>query len=131
MYSKVIQFYICEVKVIQFYIHEVKAIQFYIREVKAIQFYIHEVKVLVAQLCPTLCDSMDFNPPGSFVHGIFQARILEWVAISFSRDLPNPGIEPRFPALQAKSLPSEPPGKPPKNKYFSSVVSDSLQPHGL
>ena len=40
--------------------------------------------VLVAQLCPTLCDHMDYSPPGSSVHGIFQARILEWVAISFS-----------------------------------------------
>ena len=38
-----------------------------------------------AQLCPTLCDLMDCSPPGSSVHGILQARILEWVAISFSR----------------------------------------------
>ena len=38
-----------------------------------------------AQFCPTLCDSLDCSPPGSFVHGISQARILEWVAISFSR----------------------------------------------
>ena len=46
------------------------------------------------------------------VHGIFQARILEWVAFPFSREeLPNPGIEPRSPALQANSLPAEPPGK--------------------
>ena len=37
-----------------------------------------------AQSCPTLCDSMDCSPPGSSVHGILQARILEWVAISFS-----------------------------------------------
>ena len=36
------------------------------------------------QLCPTLCDSMDCSPPGSSVHGIFQARVLEWVAIAFS-----------------------------------------------
>ena len=41
--------------------------------------------MLVAQLCPTLCDPMDCNPPGSSVREIFQARILEWVAISFSR----------------------------------------------
>ena len=40
----------------------------------------------VAQLCPTLCDPMDCSPPGSSVHGIFWARILEWVAISFSRE---------------------------------------------
>ena len=43
------------------------------------------MKVLVTQSCPTLFDSMDCNPPGSSVHGILQARILEWVAISFSR----------------------------------------------
>ena len=36
------------------------------------------------QLCPTLCDPMDHGPPGSSVHGILQARVLEWVAISFS-----------------------------------------------
>ena len=56
----------------------------------------------VAQLCPTLC-----RPKDCTVHGILQARILEWVAIPFSRDLPNPGIEPRSSALQADSLPSE------------------------
>ena len=41
--------------------------------------------VLVTQLCPTRCDPLDCNPPGSSVHRIFQARIPEWVAISFSR----------------------------------------------
>ena len=44
-------------------------------------------------LCLTLCSPVDYSPPGSSVHGILQARILEWVARS-SRDLPNPGIEP-------------------------------------
>ena len=44
-----------------------------------------EVKVLVAQSCQTLCDPMDCSPPGSSVHGILQARVLEWVAILFSR----------------------------------------------
>ena len=39
----------------------------------------------VAQSCPTLCNPMDYSLPGSSVHGIFQARVLEWVAISFSR----------------------------------------------
>ena len=43
------------------------------------------VKVLVAQLCPTLCNPMDCSLPGSSVHGILQARILGWVAIPFSR----------------------------------------------
>ena len=41
--------------------------------------------LLLAQLCPTLCDPVDCSPPGSSVRGILQARILEWVAISFSR----------------------------------------------
>ena len=44
--------------------------------------------------------------------GIFQARILEWVAMPPSGDLPNPGIKPRSPALQTDSLPAEPQGKP-------------------
>ena len=62
-------------------------------------------KVKVAQSCPTLCDPMDYT-----VHGILQARILEWVAFPFSRGSPNPGIEPKSPMLQADSLPSEPQG---------------------
>ena len=147
----------------------------------------------VAQLCPTLCDPMDCSLTGSFMHGIFQARMLEWVAFSFSRrsswprdwtrvslivgrrftvwatredchqfslvqslsrvqffvtpwtvakqallsmgfsrreywsmlpfpspgDLPNPGIEPGSPSLQADVLPSEPQGSP----IFQNVVS--------
>ena len=55
--------------------------------------------------------SDSLRPRGQSVHGILQARILEWVAISFPGDLPNPGIEPGSPALQADALPSEPPGK--------------------
>jgi len=47
--------------------------------------------------------------PGSSIYGIFQARVLEWVAIALSRGLPNPGIKPRPPP---DSLLSEPPGKP-------------------
>ena len=45
-----------------------------------------KVKVKVAQLCPTLCHPTDCSPPGSSVHGVLQARILEWVAIPFSRE---------------------------------------------
>ena len=43
---------------------------------------------------PTLCNPMDCSLPGSPVHGILQARILEWVVMPFSRDLPDPGVEP-------------------------------------
>ena len=66
----------------------------------------------IAQSCPTLCDPMDCRLPGSTIHGIFQARVLEWVAISFSRGSSQPRIEPRSPALEADALPSELPGKP-------------------
>ena len=48
---------------------------------------------MCVQSCPTLCGPMDYTLPDSSVHGIFQARILEWVTISCSRDLPDPGIE--------------------------------------
>ena len=72
----------------------------------------HPYSSKVAQSFPTICYPMDSSLPGSSVHGILQARVLEWVAISFSRDLPNPGIEPRSPTLQADALLSEPAGKP-------------------
>ena len=67
-----------------------------------------KVKVLVTQSCPTLCNPVDCSLPGSSVCEILQARILEWVAISFSRGSSGPGIEPRSPALQADALPTEP-----------------------
>ena len=54
---------------------------------------------------------MDHDPPGPSVLGILQARILEWVAIPSSSDLPDPGIEPGSPALQEDSLLMNPPGK--------------------
>ena len=67
----------------------------------------------VARLYLTLCKP--WSLPGSSVHGILPASILEWVAISYSGDLPNSGLNPRFLSLlhgQVDSLPSEPPGKP-------------------
>ena len=65
----------------------------------------------VAQLCLTLCDPMDYT-----VHGILQARILEWAAFPFSRG----SSQPRSPALRVYSLPAEPPEKP-KNTGVSSL----------
>ena len=74
---------------------------------------------------------MDYSPPGSSVHGILQAGILELPSLP-PGDLPNPWIEPRSPTLQAHSLPSEHQGSPVNPTQFScSVVSDCLQPHGL
>ena len=118
-----------------------------------------KVKVKVTQLCPTLC-----NPMG-LVHGILQARLLEWVSFPFSRgssqprdwtqvfyiaggfltswatrkaqeywigypipspaDLPNPGIEPGSPALQADSLPADLPEKPTDCSYWYSKHNQS------
>ena len=66
-----------------------------------------KVKMKVTQSCPTHCNPMD-----CIIHGILQARILELVAFPFSGDLPNPGIEPRPPALWADSLSAEPQVKP-------------------
>ena len=66
----------------------------------------------VAQSCPTLCDPVNCTLPCFSIHWNLQARILEWVTISFSGDLPDPGIEPGSPALEADALTSEPPGKP-------------------
>ena len=62
--------------------------------------------------CGRLCDPMGHSLPGSSVHRILQARILEWVAILFSKDLSNPGIEPRSPVLQPGFFLTEPPEKP-------------------
>ena len=70
------------------------------------------MKALVTHSCLTLCNPRDCSPAGSSDHGILQARILKWIAIPSSRDLPHPGIEPRPPYLQADSLSSELPGKP-------------------
>ena len=56
-----------------------------------------------AQSCPTLCDPMYYNPPGSSVHGILQARIGE---------LPHPGIEPESLVLAGRFFTTEPPGMP-------------------
>ena len=58
----------------------------------------------VAQWCPTLRDPMDCSPPGSSVHGIFQARILEWAAIAFSYDKPRQGIKKQRRSFANKGL---------------------------
>ena len=67
---------------------------------------------LVAKLCSSLLQPMDYSLPGSFVHGISQARILEWVDISFSRGSSPPRDQTTSPALSGKFFTSEPPGKP-------------------
>ena len=66
----------------------------------------------VAQSCPTLCDPMDCSLPGSSVHGILQARILEWVTIPSPGELPNLEIELMSPALTSRFFTAEPSGNP-------------------
>ena len=76
-------------------------------------------EVKVTQLCPTLCDPMGYT-----VLGILQARVPEWVAFSFPREF----SQPRFPTLQADSLPAEPPGKPIYNILnFKSLIICYIQ----
>ena len=66
----------------------------------------------VTQSCLTLSDPMDCSPPGSSIHGIFRATVLEWIAYPSPADLSNPRIESGSPALQTDSLPTELSGKP-------------------
>ena len=63
--------------------------------------------VLVSQLCLILCETMDCSPPGSSVHGILQQEYWSGLPFPFPGGLPDPGIKPKSPALQADSLPPE------------------------
>ena len=74
--------------------------------------YLVVVVVLVTQLCLTLCNPMNWSSPGSSVHGILQAGIWSGLPFPSPGDLPDLGIEPGSPALQADSLPSELQGSP-------------------
>ena len=76
-----------------------------------------EVKVLVAQSCPVLFDPMHCSPPHSSVHGILQARILEWVAIPFSRVSSQPRHSTCFSFIVCGFFIAEPPGKLSKYHY--------------
>ena len=68
--------------------------------------------VLVTQLYPTLCDSMDCSLPGPLSMGFSRQEYWNGLPVPSPENLPNPEIEPRSPVMQADSLLSEPPGKP-------------------
>ena len=94
------------------------------------------MSVIVIQSCPTLCDDpVDCSPPDSCVHGISQARILEWVVIPFSRGFSLPGDRTRVSCITGRFFTSWATWKPIQLPEWvsesCSVVSDSLQPHGL
>ena len=68
---------------------------------------------------------MDYCPPDSSVIEISQERILEWVALSFSRDLPNLAVEPRSSALADEFFTTGPPGKPNNNDIFFNYMRNT------
>ena len=71
--------------------------------------YMH---VKLPQSCPTLYNPMDYSPPGSSVHGILQARILEWVAMPSSRRSSQPRDQTQVSHFVGRFFTAEPPGKP-------------------
>ena len=83
---------------------------------------------LVAQSCPTLCDTWTVACPAPWSMGILQARVLEWVAICSFRGPCIPGIEQRSPALQVDSLPSKPPWKPMNTGVGSHSLLQGIFP---
>ena len=97
------------------------------RRPKARNTHVHIYRIItpfwkwVTQLCPTLCDPLDYT-----VRGILQARIMEWIASP--GDLPNSGIEPRSPTLQADSLPAELQEKPKSTGVGSLSLCQEIFP---
>ena len=69
----------------------------------------------VTQLCPTLCDPIDCSLPGSSIHGIFQARVPEWVAISFSRGSSQPRDRTQVSRIVGRCFTDWAQGKPYRN----------------
>ena len=74
----------------------------------------------VSQSCPTLWDTMDHRLPGSSVHGILQARTLEWFAISFSRGSSQPRDQTRVSCIAGRFFTNEPPGTP--TSFYYSIL---------
>ena len=86
---------------------------------------------LATQSCLTLCNILDCSQPGSPVHGVLQAKILEWDVISYSRVLTDPGIEPKSlesPALAGGFFTPEPPGKPYNDYRKRKQAAQNLEP---
>ena len=88
------------------------------------KLFIHlKVKVLVAQLCPNVWEPVDCSPPGSSLHGILQARILEWVAVSYPKESSHPRDQTQVSHIAGR-LSSEPTSSDSKDKmiddYFQS-----------
>ena len=76
----------------------------------------------VSQSCPSLCDPMDYSLPGSSAHGIFQAIVLEWIAISFSRGSSQSRDRTQVSHI-VDTLPSEPPGMSINSHKYRQIVA--------
>ena len=85
-----------------------------------------EVEVLVAQLCPTLCDPMNCSPLAPLLMGFSRHKYWNGSPFPSPGDLPDPEIEPWSPALQADSLPSEPPAKPIYSSVYMLIPSSQF-----
>ena len=94
-----------------------------INSVKHTYSFVCSCCCLAAQSCPTLCDPLDYSPPGSSSHGISQARILEWVAIPFSRGSSQPRDRICISFLAGGFFTTEPPGIFTIITYFYSKVA--------
>ena len=81
------------------------------------------MEVLVTKSCLILCDSIDCSLPGSSVHGILQQEYWSGLPFPSPGDLPDPGIKPGSPALQADSLPYEPLRKPQERVWHRQKVT--------
>ena len=90
-----------------------------------------EVKVKVAQSYPALWDSMDCNLPGSSVHGILQARLLEWVTFPFSRGSSQPRDWTQVSRIVGRFLPAEPQGSPRILEWVAYPFSSDLRDPGI
>ena len=82
---------------------------------------------LVAQSCPALCNPTDYS--GSSVHGILQARILEWVAVSFSRGSSQPRDQTQVSCIAGRFFTVWATREAPSVQFSHSVMSNSLRPH--
>ena len=111
-------FFVCGFRLVR-YIHKMCIYNF------GSVFSTNDLMCMRAQLlqsCLTLCDPMDWGPPGSSVHGILQTRILEWVAMPCTRGSSQPRDQTHFfcvSCIASIFFTTEPPRKPKMNSYFT------------
>ena len=92
--------------------------------------YMHVCNAKLLQSCLTLCNSMDCSPLGSFVHGILQVRILEWVAMLSSRGSSQPRDGTQVSCIAGRFSTAEPPGKPKKHLQLKNKKRQMTQLKG-